>query len=504
MRATTRWALRAAGLLLAVWVVGCSGGDDAPPPPSSTATTTTTSTPPVPPPPPTYQIALHRPVKVGDVFRETTSVKKHQAQIMKIGGQTKNEIEDRQVELVAKVEVLATDAQGQPTSARYTIERLEAGQTGTPLAPVLAPGQVLTVVRGQQPVLALDQGGALTEAQTDDVKAVISTGPVTPVTDDQAFGTATPQLVGATWPINAQYAAAGLSDDEITVTPDGLMGQTKLVAARPEAGQDCLEVSVSFLVKSPVFTKLPPGSTVTGQMTVDHTGLYPLDGTRQPVTQSGITRGQFNMILLNGAATSDMTMEETKTTSRVPYVGGPATPLLPTPPVAPVPPLAGGGPSWVALQLPQVPGWTLSPPEDTGPATGYIAEYNSSQPPIALTVYVYNNNEGVIRRDPAVLQQEVRESVNGVYSAVQAGRYQAVRELDGGVVRLGRAPNAPLTFVQRLVITAEGTERPSAIYITTHRGFYFKIRVTAFTGAHAEMEAAIAGLLDQLAAVVVE
>jgi hypothetical protein len=458
----------------------------------------------VPPPPPTYQIALHRPVKVGEVFRETTSVKKHQAQIMKIGQQTKNEVEDRQVELVAKVEVLATDPLGQPTSARYTIERLEAGQTGTPLAPVLMPGQVLTVVRGAQPLLTLDQGGALTEAQQDDVKAVISTGPVTPITDDQAFGTPTPQLVGASWPINAQFAAAGLSDDELTVTPDGLMGQTKLVAARPEAGQECLEVSVSFLVKSPQFTKLPPGSTVTGQMTVDHTGLYPTDGTRQPVSQSSISRGQFNMVLLNGAATSDMTMEETKTSSRVAYAGGPPTPPVPMQPVPPLQPLAGVGPSWVALQLPQVPGWTLSPPEDTGPATGYVAEYNSSQPPIALTVYVYNNNEGVIRRDPAVLQQEVRESVNAVYSAVQAGRYQAVRELDGSVVRLGRSPTAPMAFMQRLVITAEGTERPSAIYITTHRGFYFKIRVTAFTGTHAEMDAAIAGLLDQLAAAIVE
>jgi hypothetical protein len=237
---------------------------------------------------------------------------------MKMGQKVENEVEDRQVELVAKVQVLATDALGQPTSARYTITRLEAGPPGAPLAPVVPPGQVLTIVRGEPPSITLEGGGALTEAQTDDVKAVISVGPVVPITDDQVFGTTTPQLVGATWPINAQLGAAGLSDEDLTVAPEGLSGQSKLVSVRPEAGVECLEVSVSFLAKALQFNKLPPGSTVTGQMSVDLIGLFPTDATRQPISQTSTTRGQFNMILFGGAATSDMQLEETKTTTRAP------------------------------------------------------------------------------------------------------------------------------------------------------------------------------------------
>lgn len=177
----------------------------------------------------------------------------------------------------------------------------------------------------------------------------------------------------------------------------------------------------------------------------------------------------------------------------------PATqpPPVPVPPPPPLP-SAVASPPWVELTLPAVPGWEIALPQDHGPGQGFIVDYMHRGTGVSVSIFVYNRGLGTIARDTAALTAEVREATNGVRQAVEVGRYQAMREVQTAITRLGSAPTAPVAAMQTLVITAEGAERPSSIYVTTHRGFFFKIRSTYTNGASPAADLALGELLARL------
>lgn len=162
------------------------------------------------------------------------------------------------------------------------------------------------------------------------------------------------------------------------------------------------------------------------------------------------------------------------------------------------------GPGWVELTLPQVAGWQRAPGEDHGPEQGFIVEYNIHGQ-IAATVYVYRGGVANIQRQPAVLGAQVQTALAGMQQAQQMGRYDAVREL-GPVssTTIGSTPDAPVAAHQRVMITREGTERLSETYVTTHRGFFFKLRISLFVDQSAATDASLRALLDQLGAAIHE
>jgi hypothetical protein len=301
--------------LAALSVLGCGQeGDRA----SSTPIVAPTPPPP-PPPPPTHKIVLHRPSKVGDIFHETTTVDKQESSVMKIGEQTKTKNESRHLELAAKVKILAVDALGQPTSTEYTIERFVAGQAPEQEV-VIEPGRVLTVTRGDEPTLELDRG-RLSKQAKQDVEALLNTGEVKSITDDQVFGTKVPQPVGAAWPIDSAAAAEALSEDKLRILPEGLSGTAKLLAVREEAGGECLELAAHFEVKGIEFLGMPRGTVVEqSEMTVDQSGLFPRDHTKQRLRDTMKLTGQFRlkMTLLGKTVSMDMSLSETKQRQRTP------------------------------------------------------------------------------------------------------------------------------------------------------------------------------------------
>jgi len=168
-------------------------------------------------------------------------------------------------------------------------------------------------------------------------------------------------------------------------------------------------------------------------------------------------------------------------------------------PSAPPPPGALPGPPWVELALPQVAGWQRGEAQDEGPERGFIVEYDFGGR-IAATVYVYRAGVPAIRRDPALLMAQVQGALSGMRQAQQAGRYDAVRELGpASMSAIGSAPNAHPAAYQRVMITREGTELPSETYVTTHRGFFFKLRISLFAEPSATTDRALSALLNQLA-----
>jgi len=119
---------------------------------------------------------------------------------------------------------------------------------------------------------------------------------------------------------------------------------------------------------------------------------------------------------------------------------------------------------------------------------------------ITVSIFVYNRGLGHIRREGSVLQAELQESIAGVFRAQQAGQYQSVRELDRGMVTLGNAPNGPLAARARLMVAQNAPERLSTTYITTHRGFFYKIRISYRADPVPQSEQIIQSLLTTLAA----
>jgi hypothetical protein len=159
--------------------------------------------------------------------------------------------------------------------------------------------------------------------------------------------------------------------------------------------------------------------------------------------------------------------------------------------------------SWLTLTVPDVPGWTRGSSQDHGPERGYIFGYDHPLG-ITATIFVYNRGLGVIQRQLPLLQAELQEALNGVNQAVQVGHYQSARELDRGLATLGTAPVSPLTVRARLMIAQNSPERISSIYITTHRGYFFKIRLSFNQESSPQSDQIIDAFLATLATVIRE
>ncbi len=101
-------------------------------------------------------------------------------------------------------------------------------------------------------------------------------------TDDEVFGTTTPQPVGAEWPVNGELAEKDLRARDMNVPPGSVSGTTKLVAVRTVRGVDCLEIDNHMSVASiQAMRELPPGSTVKNARIDVHMHLMlPIDETK--------------------------------------------------------------------------------------------------------------------------------------------------------------------------------------------------------------------------------
>jgi hypothetical protein len=172
-------------------------------------------------------------------------------------------------------------------------------------------------------------------------------------------------------------------------------------------------------------------------------------------------------------------------------------------PVPPGSPPQGMATQWLMLNVPDVPGWQRGESQDHGPDQGFVFGYDHPAG-IVATVFVYNRGLGVIQRQLPVLESEVQEAVNGVLQMVQLGRYQSARELDRGTITLSNVPGSPLAVRARLMIAQDSPERLSSIYITTHRGFFFKIRISLHREPSPEIDQIVSAFLATLASSIQE
>jgi hypothetical protein len=157
------------------------------------------------------------------------------------------------------------------------------------------------------------------------------------------------------------------------------------------------------------------------------------------------------------------------------------------------PPRAAGSARWTDYVLPRVAGWQSDAPEDHGPAQGLVQVYRQAQSQVVADVFVYNNAQAGVRRDPALLQQQLQEVSRGLELAVQRGVYTSFREVSPAEPwRLGTADG----YRSTCAVTRDGAELRSESYVTTHRSFFVKVRVTYQRRADAAATLAVATLVN--------
>jgi hypothetical protein len=154
--------------------------------------------------------------------------------------------------------------------------------------------------------------------------------------------------------------------------------------------------------------------------------------------------------------------------------------------------------------MPTVDGWERLPAEDGGPEEGYIATYRLSDQAI-VSVFIYRRGVPNITRDEAMLRREVEAALTGMERAVVVGRYESVVATSPVQMRrLDPRGGPPLAAYQHVTIRVRGAHQVSETYVTTHRGFFFKVRVTIHVEPTPRIGAAVDRLLVALARIATE
>jgi hypothetical protein len=262
-----------------------------------------------------HPIHLARHLPVGYAWGETVQFSSTQRETVSAGGTVvRDTTTTSAVDLAGDYSVLSLDAGGQPRRLRLAIDHMTIDSgTGPHAAPV--PG-VIVIERGDPGSIVGENGEAIAEDTVALLHHVVPEH-ARPVDDDAVFGTRQPQVMGATWPLDANGAAHGLAALQLTVDPSNVSGGTTLVSVGNESGIDVLVLRTVIHATHIGFPGLPPGSSerrADVQATVDvalprDVGIVPLHETEESTvdievevpTDSGVR------------AVVDVTMRETVT-----------------------------------------------------------------------------------------------------------------------------------------------------------------------------------------------
>lgn len=237
-------------------------------------------------PAPTYAVRFQRRAVVGQRARVVVEGEKRQTMRVEVSGRPPvNRDERLRVQLRAVERITAVNAAGRQVGSELTIERFVSDDAGGEHV-LLRPGQVLTVVRGErgaEPRVTV--GGRPVERPVRDALAVVMSLSISETNDDDVFGTAQRQPVGASWPINSAVAQADL-EREAHVT-SRLTGQTRINALTTVQRQPCLDVTIEMSGTVTAMQNLPPRASVrSGTMRMTMRGMLPVSPTAVTPQQS--------------------------------------------------------------------------------------------------------------------------------------------------------------------------------------------------------------------------
>jgi len=257
-----------------------------------------------------YTVHIKRPSKVGDRTRIIADDEKNERTSALVAGDTTPRDSNRatRIHVDGTVVVLELQSDGRsPLRDEITVSEFWASRDDGSKEVLAQAGAHVVVTRAakKDDALATVDGRPASKSVRDALDAIINLTTHTGPSDDEIFGTTTPQSIGGEWAVNGPLAEKDLSVSGIIVSPGGITGRTKLVGVQSINGVDCLELENTMTIGAIQSTGgLPPGSTVqNARMDVALHLLLPVDQARLDV-QSDMTltmKGTFTVPSPKGA-----------------------------------------------------------------------------------------------------------------------------------------------------------------------------------------------------------
>jgi hypothetical protein len=227
--------------------------------------------------PAVFPIRLHRAYRAGDRGMVSTVVHSRRTTVVAEGDRiVRREADDRELALEAIVEVIRVDAAGAPVTLAYTVEHLIV-ETPAGRTEVLPGGWVVGAERAGGAV-TLRSAEPLPREAREALDDILSPLPAES-TDDDIFGTAEPQAIGAIWPVNAALAARELGRAHLDVPTQAVQGQSQLVGLVELAGQVCLDVAGELSIRDPRIIDVPGARLDAAELRSTYRKRIPLDPT---------------------------------------------------------------------------------------------------------------------------------------------------------------------------------------------------------------------------------
>jgi hypothetical protein len=232
-----------------------------------------------------YAIKLSRPKKAGMKCHVTGRATEREEQALIVSGRTNHTENAYDLDFAADAEVLEVDPKGLVKKALFTLETcLKTSKQGREQ---LFPKGTVIVASSQEgkTVLSTKDGQPIPPAESKVLSAVISVHNEGP-DDDEIFGTAARQKVGSSWPVNTDVALRDLEKKMPGMTLSAGKGSTRLVGITKVDGIDCLDLSAELRMQvSP--QNPPPGlKIIQNELTAKIAGAFPVDTSRQPLTEN--------------------------------------------------------------------------------------------------------------------------------------------------------------------------------------------------------------------------
>jgi hypothetical protein len=229
--------------------------------------------------PKTYAIHLSRPAHTGDRTHVVIDATEDTGSRITQGDTVLDDKHEKRVtHFDAVATVLAVDGRGEATRSRYEVKDLVVD--GRPLAHGVV--DITNAAKEDDATIVVD-GAPPSEEVRKALKSLLKLS-LGGASDDEVFGTKTPQPIGGHWPINAPLAREDLKKDTGIDAPN-ISGETWLEGTTRVADVDCLDVRMKLTLDGMAVPGVPEGSVVeTSHADAVMGAALPLDDRLERVT----------------------------------------------------------------------------------------------------------------------------------------------------------------------------------------------------------------------------
>ena len=200
------------------------------------------------------------------------------------------------VRLEAAATILGVNAEGGVTEAEYEVRSFSGSFDGNPVDEI-PPGSVLRTRGGEEGTSVSLAEGELGPIQKMLLVQVLETAREEQPGDDDLFGTAEPQAIGATWPIRGAAAVQAISANGTEVEEKYVSGGSRVVERHEVAGIECLQIEGRLDV---IYMK-PPGvdesNFANARLAIEFRGEYPTDTSRLALGGKILSRLEIRHLL---------------------------------------------------------------------------------------------------------------------------------------------------------------------------------------------------------------